>query len=104
MKGVCLRVSRNTGTIPTTTIVSAGNAAASIQLTPTDGDLGVFLGLAQTSLFTPGLVAHVTFMLLNSLIGLAFMPFALKGLRQVKASTTHRGVPDPTVAPDSPTL
>lgn len=49
------------------------------------------------------LVAHVTFMVLNSLIGLALMPFALKGLRDVAGSARRTGAPGPTTAPDSPT-
>ena len=65
--------------------------------------LYVFAGYGtEAQILAYSLVAHVTFMVLNSLIGLAFMPFAIKGLRHVTASATRRGVPDPTAAPDSP--
>jgi len=49
------------------------------------------------------LVAHATFMALNSLIGLGFLPFALKDLRDVAGSARHTNGPGPTAAPDSPT-
>ncbi len=68
--------------------------------------LYVFAGYGtEAQILAYSLVAHVTFMVLNSLIGLAFMPFALKGLRDATGSLTRRtDAPDPTSAPDSPAV
>ena len=64
----------------------------------------VFAGYGtEAQILAYSLVAHVTFMVLNSLIGLVFMPFAIKGLRDASGSTVHTDAPDPTAAPDSPT-
>jgi hypothetical protein len=57
----------------------------------------------EAQILTYSLVAHVTFMVLNGLIGLAFMPFSLKDLRDVSGSATHTDAPGPTAAPDAPT-
>ncbi len=66
--------------------------------------LYVFAGYGtEPQILAYSLVAHVTFMVLNSLIGLAFIPFAIKGLRDVSESTGHTDAPGPTAAPDSPT-
>ncbi len=67
--------------------------------------LYVFAGYdgTEAQILAYSLVAHVTFMVLNSLIGLAFMPFALKGLRETAASAKRTDAPGQTTAPDSPT-
>lgn len=66
--------------------------------------LYVFAGYGtEAQILAYSLVAHVTFMVLNSLIGLAFMPFAIKGLRGISDATRRTGAPDPTAAPEPPT-
>lgn len=57
----------------------------------------------EAQILAYSLVAHATFMVLNSLIGLGFIPFALKDLRDVAGSARHTNGPGPTAAPDSPT-
>ncbi len=67
--------------------------------------LYVFSGYGtEAQILAYSLVAHVTFMVLNSLIGLGFMPFALKGLRDVVSPTSHTDAPGPKSMPDSPTV
>ena len=58
---------------------------------------------SEAQILAYSLVAHVTFMALNSLIGLAFMPFALKDLRDVAGSIRRTDAPGPTAAPEPPT-
>ncbi len=48
------------------------------------------------------LVAHVTFMVLNSLIGLAFLPLALRGLHGATAGADDKDVLRPTPMPEAP--
>ncbi len=48
------------------------------------------------------LVAHLTFMVLNSLIGLAFLPLALKGLHLGDNARPPSDDPAPTPAPKEP--
>ncbi|PON14171.1 hypothetical protein C2W62_30470 [Candidatus Entotheonella serta] len=57
----------------------------------------------EAQILAYSLVAHVTFMVLNSLIGLVFMPFAIKGLRDTSGSAEHTDAPGPTTAPEPPT-
>ena len=65
--------------------------------------LYVFAGYGtEAQILAYSLVAHVTFMVLNSLIGLAFMPFALKGLRDVSGSGGRTDAPVRKAAPDPP--
>ena len=65
--------------------------------------LYVFAGYGtEAQILAYSLVAHVTFMVLNGLLGLASMPFAIKDLRDVLGSARHTNVANPTTAPDSP--
>jgi hypothetical protein len=65
--------------------------------------LYVFAGYGtEAQILAYSLVAHVTFMVLNGLLGLAFMPFAIKDLRDVSGSARHTNAANPTTAPDSP--
>ncbi len=57
----------------------------------------------EAQILAYSLVAHVTFMVLNSLVGLVFMPFAIKGLRDTEGSARHRDAPGPRAAPEPPT-
>lgn len=67
--------------------------------------LYVFVGYGtEAQILAYSLVAHVTFMVLNSLLGLVFMPFALKGLRDAAPTTAHTDAPSPRSTPDSPTV
>ena len=66
--------------------------------------LYVFAGYGtEAQILAYSLVAHVTFMVLNGLLGLASMPFAIKDLRDVAGSATHTNVANPRTAPDSST-
>ncbi len=66
--------------------------------------LYVFAGYGtEAQILAYSLVAHVTFMVLNSLIGLIFMPLALRGLRDA-SPTAHTDAPSPRSTPDSPTV
>lgn len=57
----------------------------------------------EAQILAYSLVAHATFMVLNSLLGLACMPFALKGLRDVSGLTRHTDAVDPPAGPGPPT-
>ena len=57
---------------------------------------------SEAQILAYSLVAHVTFMALNSLIGLAFMPFALKDLRGAAGAARHTDAAGPTAAPEPP--
>jgi hypothetical protein len=66
--------------------------------------LYVFAGYGtEVQILAYSLVAHVTFMVLNGLLGLAFMPFAIKDLRDAAESARHTDAANPTTATDSPT-
>jgi uncharacterized membrane protein YbhN (UPF0104 family) len=56
----------------------------------------------ETQILAYSLVAHVTFMVLNSLIGLAFLPLALQDLSATDAALPASDAPHPTQTPEAP--
>jgi hypothetical protein len=57
---------------------------------------------AESQLLAYSLVAHVTFMVLNSLIGLAFLPLALQSGNGARAAVTDTDARRPMSAPEAP--